>query len=245
VYDLRDFGLSEMMLVGAALRGAGKGSASLEQASQRVARYFVEEFVDGATGRSSFVLARCYKTHPFAGLPADLQQFARGVFPDQPLEPRTQCLTLLGSFGDDPAWQSRRGSSGHQTIPLTSERTVESLPMVARLTQAMGLAASELIRPDPSFLLEKDRQGFNVFHIEEALGSPYIPAQETFVRPNGVRSVIGFGVLVPPTHVYTTILFSRQHISAPTADLFKTLALSLKLALLPISTGPVFDHVES
>jgi hypothetical protein len=245
MYDLGAFGLSEVTLVAAALRRLGKGVSSLEQASQRVARFFHDEFVDSSTGRSAVVLARCYKTHPLGDLPADVATFARGVFPDQVLDVDTQCLTLLGTFGDDPLWQSRIASRGHQAIPLANERTLESLPMVARLTHALGLEAREVVHPNAAFLLEKDRQGFNVFHVEEAMGSPYIPAQESFVQPFGVRSVVGFGFVFPPTHVFATILFSRQHIAAETADLFKTLALSLKLALLPLASGRVFDETRA
>jgi hypothetical protein len=113
--------------------------------------------------------------------------------------------------------------------------------MVARLHGSLGLEARQLVHPDPGFLLEKDRAGFNVFHVEQALGSPFIPAQDSFVVPFAVQSVVGFGFVIPPTHVFSTILFSRQHIAPATAGLFKTLALSLKLALLPLVRKPVFE----
>ena len=242
MYDLATFGLSEMTLVGTALRRLGTDATSLEQASQRAARFFYEEFVESASGRPGFVLARCYKTHPLGDLPPDLTKFARAVFPNEALDPTTQCLTLLGTFGDEEAWKTRQASSGHKAIPLVSESAVQSLPMVKRLTQALGLESQQVIRPDPSFLLEKDRAGFNVFHVEEALESPYIPAQESFVKAHGVRSVVGFGFVLPPANIFATILFARRHIPPETADLFKTLALSLKLAMLPLAAGRVFDE---
>jgi hypothetical protein len=80
-----------------------------------------------------------------------------------------------------------------------------------------------------------------VFHVENALGSPYIPAQASFVEPFGVRSVLGFGFVIPPTHVFATILFSRQAVAPAVAELFKTLTLSLKVALLPIAGRRIFD----
>ncbi len=46
MYDLSDFGLGEMTLLGAELRKIGAGYHSLEDASQAVARRFVE-VVDG------------------------------------------------------------------------------------------------------------------------------------------------------------------------------------------------------
>jgi hypothetical protein len=245
MYDLSTFGLSEMTMVGAALRRVGSEASSIEETSQRAARLFCDKFVDPASGRSAFALARCYATLSLEQLPDELARFARGVFPDQPLAATTQCMTLLGSYGDKPAWQTRRGSTGHQAIPLATVAVLESLPMVARLTASLGLNAEQVVHPDPTFLLEKDRQGFNVFHVETALGSPYIPAQASFVDPLGVRSVVGFGFVLPPTHVYAVILFSREHISARTAALFKTLALNLKLALLPFAAGRMFAGTES
>lgn len=240
MYDLSDFGLGEMTLLGAELRKIGAGYHSLEDASQAVARRFVEVFTDPHSGGSAIVLARCYKTHPLADLPADLESFARALLPGEELHAATPCLTLLGTFGDQPAWRSRAASNGHRAIPLSSETTVESLPMVSRLTRALGLRPADVVRPDPKFLLEKDRQGFNVFHVEQAVGSPYIPAQLGFVIPNGVRSVVGFGFVLPPTSVFATILFCRVHVTSAAAGLFKTLALSLKLALLPLAARPAF-----
>jgi hypothetical protein len=243
MYDLSQFELSEMMLVGTELRKVGRDATSFERACQDVAEFFYRSFADPA-GRPAFALARCYKTHPFGEMPPELAEFARGVFPERTPRADTQCLTLLGTFGDQPAWCARKTSNGHQAIPLIDEKIVEGLPMVARLTQALGLDALQVVNPDPTFLLEKDRQGFNVFHVEEALGSSYIPAQD-FVRESQVRSVIGFGFVTPPRSVFATILFSRQLIAAHTAGLFKTLALSLKLALLPLVSGRIFDEAAA
>ena len=67
----------------------------------------------------------------------------------------------------------------------------------------------------------------------EAKGSPFVPAQEEFVIPFGIESVLGFGGVLPSKELFTVILFSKQKISRETAELFKSLALSLKLALLP------------
>ncbi len=239
MYSLATFGLPEMTLVGATLRGINRGVPTFEEASQRAARFFHDELVDG-TGRPAFVLSRCYATLEWQELPADLAAFAQAAVPDSPLEPATRCLTLLGSYGEEEAWRSRAGSQGHKVIPLPSVARLEDLPMVAQLTASLGLSATEVVHPDSSFLLEKERQGFNVFHVENALRSRYIPAQAAFVERYGVQSVVGFGFVVPPAHVFTTILFSREVISAATANLFKTLALSLKLAMLGVADKPMF-----
>jgi hypothetical protein len=241
MFDLNRFELNEMTHLGATLRQLGRDAPTFERACQSVSELFWREFVDPASGQPAFALARCYKTHPYGEMPAELARFAKGVFPDRPIHPATQCLTLLGTFGDRDEWRSRHRSGGHQAIPLIDEHTVEGLPMVARLVQSLGIDAFDVVNPDPGLLLEKDRHGFNVFHVENAVGSAHIPAQD-FVRSAGVRSVVGFGFVVPPASVFATILFSRQVISAETAHLFKALALSLKLALVPLVKGQVFDE---
>lgn len=244
MYDLAHFELSEMTQVAARLRHIGRGAATCEHACQRVAEFFWSEFVSPDDGRPTFALTRCYKTHAFGDVPPALARFALGVFPDRTPTAATQCLTLLGTFGDREEWRSRHTSRGHQAIPLIDERTVESLPMVARVLRALGIDSINVVKPDPVLLLEKDRQGFNVFHVENAVGNPYIPAQD-FVQDSRIRSVIGFGFVTPPASVFVMILFSRQSIAADTAQLFKTLALSLKLALLPLLTRNVFDDPEA
>jgi len=196
MYDLGSFGLSEATLAGVHLRKIGDRVATLEDASQEVARFFHAEFRDDATGDSAFVLARCYQTLPLGELSPELASYAQGVFPHQRLDDDTRCLTLLGTYGDQPEWQHRERSRGHRTIPLADENALANLPMVARLTEALGLRAIEMVRPDPAFLRERDREGFNVFYVENALGSPYIPAQDPFVVRFGVRSVIGRSVLI-------------------------------------------------
>lgn len=238
MYSLSTFGLPEMTLVGATLRAISRGAPTFEEASQRAAQFFYDQFVD-STGRPAFVLSRCYATLELQALPDELADFAQRAVPDS-LEPTTRCLTLLGSFGEEEAWKSRAGSTGHRAIPLPSVARLEDLPMVARLTASLGLSADEVVNPDPSFLLEKERQGFNVFHVENALHSRYIPAQDGFVERFGVRSVVGFGFVLPPAHVFTTILFARETVRADIANLFKTLALSLKLAMLGVADKPLF-----
>ena len=66
-----------------------------------------------------------------------------------------------------------------------------------------------------------------------AEGSPYIPAQDEFVLPYGVRSVLGFGAPLPNGDIFSVILFSKQVIPEATAHLFKPLALCAQITLAP------------
>jgi len=79
-----------------------------------------------------------------------------------------------------------------------------------------------------------------VFHVPVARGSAYIPAQEEFVIPCGVSSVLGFGGLLPSGNLFATIMFSKVPISEEVALLFRPLTLSAKIALLPHDGATVF-----
>jgi hypothetical protein len=79
-----------------------------------------------------------------------------------------------------------------------------------------------------------------VFYVSEATGSPYIPAQKEFVEPYGVRSVVGFGGLLPEGDLFAVILFARVLIPRDTAEMFKPLALAAKLSVLSFAKGPIF-----
>jgi hypothetical protein len=60
------------------------------------------------------------------------------------------------------------------------------------------------------------------------------------VIPHGIRSVLGFGGVLPSGDLFAMILFSRVRIPREIAELFKTLSLNVKVALLPFVDRRVF-----
>ena len=103
-----------------------------------------------ATGERACVLVRCYVTHPYGALPPNLQRFAKralGTVAITPPEPAMRCLVLLATVGDEPAWNDRRRSAGHQAIPLPSPHIVERAPMIAQLVRELGLDLAHVARP--------------------------------------------------------------------------------------------------
>ena len=243
-YDLSRMSLREVSECSVALRGLGAGARSMEEAANRIVRHLYDELGDGQ-GRAC-ALVRFYKTHPYGELEPPLREFARGVMGGEEPSPAVNCLTLLATVGDEPAWRSRRASTRHQTIPLPGHDVVERLPMVAQLINQLGVPVEAVVASDPSLLLDLQQRTFNVFHVPTALGSPYIPAQAEFVVPHGIRSALGFGGILPSGDLFAIIFFSRAEVNRETADLFKPLALSAKLAVLPFASGPIFaDEAES
>jgi two-component system NtrC family sensor kinase len=240
VHDLTGFSLSDMIACEAAFRTLGKGAASMEEVAERIVRYLYDHLVDQQTGERSCLLVRCFKTHPFDDLGPELRHIARDLLGRQPESPGMKCLTLLATAGVRPEWNSRRTSAGHRAIPLPGVPAVGRLPMIDQLIKQFGLEVDAVLDPDPAVVLEPERETYDVFHVPRAEGSPYVPAQDEFVIPYGVRSVLGFGGLLPRGDLFAVILFARVPIACCTAALFRPLALSVKAAVLPFLGRPVF-----
>jgi hypothetical protein len=240
MYDLQHFTLSDMTRCGIELRQAGTGASSMEEVAARVVRWLHEELrVPEGEGRAC-ALVRMFVTVPFASLERPQQEFARTVVGGTPESESMKCLTLLASSGELEQWNSRHASAGHKALPLVSEQSIMRSPMIAQLIHQLGVEVGTLLSPDTEMMIDAAQRTFNVFYIPEAKGSPHIPAQDDFVIPHGIRSVIGFGGVLPPGEMFATILFSRIAIPREVADLFKTLALNIKVALLPFAGGRIF-----
>ncbi len=240
MYDLTRFTLGDMAECGAILRKLGAEAPSMEVVADRIVRHLYDHLRDKQTGTRACALVRCFKTSAYATLDADLQAYVRRLFGPQPVVPALKCLTLLATAGVEPQWNARHASVGHRAIPLPSAAIVAASPMLSQLMHQFGLEVSALLEPDPKLLVDLEQKTYNVFHVTEAVGSPYVPAQQDFVRPYGIRSVLGFGGLLPSGDLFAVILFARVPIPRETADLFKALALSTKLALLPFAGETIF-----
>jgi hypothetical protein len=233
MYDLSRFGLKEMTVCGGALRRLGEGAASMEEAAARIVDHLHDHLLAGGGAAKATALARLYVTLAFAGLDRELQERAQAALGAEPAAPETKCLVLLASRGAEPAWNSRRRSKDHQVIPLPSSSAIARAPMISRLFEQLGVDLQRLLTPEPALRIGDGGQTHNVFHVEEAKGSPFIPAQKGFVIPYGVRSAIGFGATLPLGTLFAVILFFRVPIDGATAQAFRPLSLAAKVALLP------------
>jgi hypothetical protein len=230
--SLANFSIRDMTACGKVLRTMGAGASSMEEVAGRIVRYFFDTLVDGKGGQACS-LVRFFKTHPYGELDDELQRFARNLLVCVPALPDMRCLVLLGTAGEEEAWNSRMTSQGHQAIPLPSEEAIQQIPMISILIRELGLQPSALIKPDPKLLPDMEQRNFTVFHISDALDSPHIPAQKEFVIPCGIRSVLGFGGLFPSGDIFAVIMFLKVPVSRELAELFTTLSLNVKIALLP------------
>ena len=244
MYNFAKFTLRDMTALGTALRNLGAEAETMEGAANHIVRHLYDNFIDPSSNEPACALVRFYKTHAYSDLEAGLARFAAGLLSDQPYSPSMKCLTLLATAGQQPEWNTRQASSGHKAIPLPSEEVVLQLPMVAQLVQQFGLEISAVLQSAPEIIVAAEQDNFNVFHVPDALGSPYVPAQEGFVIPFGIKSVLGFGGMLPDGNLFAVILFAKIPIDEVTADMFKVLALNTKVAILPFAEDAIFRTIN-
>jgi hypothetical protein len=240
--DVSDFTLGAMLRTGIALRRVLRECGTLESAAGTVVRYFHEHCVDLHSGARSCALARFYATLPYAALEPGLRHYVgdRAGMTSPP--PDMRCLALLGTAGDEPAWNSRHLSRGHRVIPLPSAEIVRSAPMIARLIEDLGVDLEAVVAGTKPRQSASEPRTYDVFHVEQALGSPVIPAQDEFVVPFAIRSVVGFGGVLRSGELFAVVLFSRAHIPAASASRFRTIALDIRSALFTLSESSIWGE---
>jgi hypothetical protein len=250
-FDLEHLTADDMAAIGRDLRLLGNRASHRQAVAERIVRYLHDSFRVPATAEPACVLVRCFQTCPYAGLPLEYQYAAEELLEAMPSRPEMSCLALLATCGSKLVWNDVATSVNHQSIPLPSVEVVKRAPMIARLLGEIGVPLERVVTPpgSPDFLLERaaDCGGgpaldiFNVFYVEHALNSPFIPAQDDFVKPFGVHSVLGVGGLLPDGELFVVLLFLRIPVSRRVAELFRALALSVKAAMLNFPADKTFE----
>ncbi len=225
---LSRFALRDMISCGADIRRMSAESVNERDLAKRLTRYLRHRLVDD-NDRPALALIRMFTTVRFAQLDKSLQELARARAERDPAE-ETICLVLTGTAGERDEWCDPGRSAGHQVIPLMDQRAVEQMPMIYRLLQQLGLDIEKVLDANVNSLVHRSQT--SVFHVPQASGSPYIPAQKEFVDACGIESVVGFGDVLPSGSIFAVIGFSKVRIIPETAMLFSHLSLSTKLALL-------------
>ena len=168
MFDLANFSLSDLTDNLTTLRKLGIGAHSMEETANRMVRYFYHHLGVKETGTRSYALVRLFITLPYGMLDRDLQTLARKMLGEMPESPAHKCLVLLATAGDQPEWNTRKQSTGHQVIPLPSEQIVASIPMISQLINQLGIDVSWVLQPNPSIMLDVEQKTYNVFHVPSA-----------------------------------------------------------------------------
>jgi len=240
MYQLTRFGLKEMTECGAALRRLGAEATSLEEVASKIVRFLYTHLMDEA-GHPACALVRAFKTYPSDLVGPTLQRFVTKKLGHDVLTSSRKCFLLIASAGQEPDWNDRLRSKRFQAIPLEGETFVAQFPMFSQLLTQFGVDLHTFLKPGCNLLVDQEEHRYNVFHVAEAVGSPYIPFQQEFVVPYRIQSVLGFGSLLPSGEIFAVILFSKVTISREVADRFQTLALCAKIALLPFERDVAFS----
>lgn len=244
MYDLTNFTQENMYRCALDLRSASSNASNMEEVSEHIVRYLYKNCIDRQTGEPGCALVRLFKTHPYRELPFTLQKSACDLIKVPSISSETKCLTLMATAGDEPHWNTRDGSSGHKAIPLMDVDFVSKIPMISRLIQQFGLEISTVLEPIPDLLVDSDRKIHStfIFHVPTALGSQYIPAQKEFVVPYQVKSVLGFGGLLPSGNLFVVIMFAKTWVPQETATLFKWVSSYTWIALTAFDQKSVFAN---
>jgi len=248
--DLEHLSEADTAALVRSVEAAVNGARSRQDAGQRLVDLFHRTLCIGDTTDSACVLARCFQTSTYAQMPLHYRDAADQLLEDLPQRPQAldqmRCLTLLATRGLRQVWNDVLTSVAHQAIPLPSVEVVQKAPMIARLFDQLGVSIEHAVAPpdSPGFLLDAPSD-FRVFHIADALGSPFIPAQASFVEPYGVRSVVGMGGLLPDGEMLAVVLFTRVPVSQEVALRFNQVAASLRTAAFAFPADRVFEFDEN
>lgn len=240
MFDFTRFSLQDMTDIGDAMQQLEFRAKNSDELTNMVTRYFFDHFVDFKTGEKSSALVRFFMTHDYNSLDAGLRGLADKILNGQPVPQEMKCLVLSATTGIEPEWNRVTASKEHRVLPLPSEEMLRKNLMVNQFIYQLGVDISHVLRPDPKVALELEGRIFNVYHIPDALGSPYIPAQDEFVVPFGIQSALGFGGMLPTGNLFALIIFSKTRIPRKTAELFKNIALNVRMAILPFVSEKIF-----
>ncbi len=201
---------------------------TLVAAAQRLSQLYTSSF-------DTVALARVFAVRPFGSLPPYERDFAERAAPAPALTDKTPVLCLLGTSGQEAAWNDRLASRGHLAIPLASSQTVHAAPMIAKLLSDLQVNVQGLDDGRPVASREMLGGRSRSFFVADASattdddGRLVIPAQ-SFVASSGVRSVFGSGGAYLDGTLLVIICFCCEPLDGETAERFGNFIGAFKLA---------------
>jgi hypothetical protein len=243
MHDIEHFTLADMSLLGAALRRRGEEAARMAECADRIVRHLYES-LRTREGARSCASARFFKTHPAADLPANLQIFQPPAHSSTYAEvagtagaagaasSSTNCLVLLAKVGLDPPGDDALLSSGTGAAWPMGD-ALRAAPSFRSLIDQFGLDISSVASPEAASVYggEASHKACGVFRTEDVPGA---------IAAEGVRSILGFGGLLPSGSLFFVLLYLRSVIAQAHAAMFKPIGINVKMALLPFDGRPLF-----
>lgn len=209
----------------------------LEEAAQAISTALHKQFAD------SVVLSRLFITVPFSSLPpvnkTFVENLAKSAGAISGLKPTTPILSLVGTRGQESAWNDRRKSKGHMGIPLISAAFVGAIPMISRLLKELGVPLDWIDSHDSEIIKKTVGSSAGLFFVDDAAtatdneGRKIIAAQD-FVANYKVKSVFGIGEAYSGGEMLANIMFCRDAVPRSTAERFIELSSRFKGKSAPL-----------
>jgi hypothetical protein len=161
-------------------------------------------------GEPAFSLIRVFRTCRYDDLPPRLKQMATPDF--------DRWLALMATIGVEEDWCEVRKSKSNQLNSLGGQPT----PMFNAAFKQMGIS---LTPEDQQQSLENEGSASSsrCFYVPDVPGNSKIPAQEHFVEPYGIQSVIGLGGQFSSDEAVLILCFAKVSITEQCADTFEGL----------------------
>jgi hypothetical protein len=221
-----------------------KTSLYLEDAAQKLTDALYHEFKD------SIVLVRVYTSLPFESLPQSNKEFVMKLGNSAGIanliKKETAILSLLGSRGQEVAWNDRRKSQGHVGIPLVSAKFIDEIPMISRLMKELKVDLNWITSQDSDVVIKASGQIAGVFYVADAetavdfKGRKIIAAQP-FVKNYKVKTVFGMGGAYMGKVFTTVIVFSNELLEKPQVTTFMPVINTFKSATMSLAvSGKIF-----
>lgn len=221
-----------------AIQEMGRGCDSTEALATKIVDYLYEQCLSDDK-KEHCLLIRFFRTVSYRLLPQKLKkELGLGETLGGPI-PRanTSYLTLLATRGKNPQWNDPALSKEHRCISLFSENVVLQAPMIAQLIKQLGIKVSSVVDPAPVDFVKPSDKTYHALYIEDARDNSNIPSQGEFVKKYGVRSVVGFGSLLPTGDMFSVVMFLDVTVSAQVADNIAKLAGAVENAINEMRSG--------
>jgi hypothetical protein len=206
--DIRHFGREVFMRY-------NRASIAYEGVAQSILRDLYGYFVD-ERGQPLFALMRSFRLCTYDQLPPESRTDQDATSP--------QWLALMGTVGQQAAWNDRLQSRGHRILPAGAFET----PMLKAAFEQLNLThrhTGTLVEAPRDMVTIRESISFTrYFYVAQALGNPNIVDQDTFVKPYGIKSVFGIGCLFTSKAFHMTLFFSKVPPAQREVDLLMQLS---------------------
>jgi hypothetical protein len=237
--DLTQLSARDMVLCSAALRKCGAGGFCMEAAAQETVTYLYENLVHPDKRGPACLLLRLFTIQLYRDLDFESQQSARALLERDSVHPSTPCLTLLASAGLRSEWNDRRRAGSQRAIPIEEHQIARRFPLLSRVLDEIGIGMAS--GPPGSPGTQDARQQRTAVFLEST-PEPSLSIRREADIPLScpLRAVLGFGEPLPSGSAFVALLFSTVPIAQEQALRFSTIALSIKLAILPFDGRQIF-----